>query len=85
MEIILLPKAQEHLLHWQKTNNKIILKKISILIDAIFDDPYTGIGKPERLMYELTGKWSRRIDKGNRIIYEVINDTLFVYALKGHY
>lgn len=84
MEIVFLPKAEEHLLYWQK-NNKPILKRIAELIHSITDDPYKGIGKPEPLKHELAGKWSRRIDKGNRIIYAVADDTVYIYALKGHY
>ena len=85
MEIILLPKAEEHLDYWKKLNNKTILKRIAKLTKSIVDDPYTGLGKPEPLKYELSGKWSRKIDKGNRIVYAVINGVLYIYALKGHY
>ena len=85
MEIILLPKAQEHLRYWQKTNNKTILKRIATLIQAIVHDPFIGIGKPEPLKYELTGKWARRLDKGNRIIYALMDGNLYIYSLKGHY
>lgn len=85
MEIILLPKAQEHLQFWQRVGNKPILKRISLLTKAIIENPYVGIGKPEPLKYELSGKWSRRIDSENRYIYSIENETIFVYALKGHY
>ena len=85
MEIILLPKAQEHLRYWQRSNDKALLKRIAMLIKAIADDPYHGIGKPEPLRYELAGKWSQRIDKENRIVYAVIDNVLYIYALKGHY
>lgn len=85
MEIILLPKAQEHLLYWQKNNNKTLLKRIATLIKAIADDPFNGIGKPEPLRYELAGKWSRRIDKENRIVYAIVDNDLYIYTLKGHY
>ena len=46
--------------------------------------PYKGIGKPEPLKYELSGKWSRRIDKENRFVYAVENNKLIIYSLKGH-
>jgi len=55
------------------------------LIEDIKSHPFTGIGKPEPLKYELTGKWSRRIDKENRIIYALKDNTLFIYTAKGHY
>jgi toxin YoeB len=85
MEIILLQRAKEHLNYWEKTNNKIVLKRISMLIRAIINDPYVGIGKPELLKHELSGKWSRRIDKENRIVYGIVDSVLYIYTLKGHY
>lgn len=84
MEIILLPKAQEHLAFWKKTGNKIILKRIAMLSRAIVDNPFNGIGKPEPLKHQLTGKWSRRIDKENRL-YAIADQTIYVYSMKGHY
>jgi toxin YoeB len=85
MEIVLLPKAEEHLAYWKKTGNKAILKRIAMLTKAIIETPFEGIGKPEPLKHQLAGKWSRRIDYENRYIYTVDKQTLFIYALKGHY
>jgi toxin YoeB len=85
MEIILLPEADKHLSFWKKTGNKNILKKISKLLSSILETPYEGIGKPEALKYELSGKWSRRIDKENRIVYAISDNILYIYSLKGHY
>jgi toxin YoeB len=55
------------------------------LIDAIIENPYKGIGKPEGLKFELAPKWSRRITLEHRMIYLVKNDTIYIYSLKGHY
>ena len=85
MEIILLPKAQEHLDFWKKTGNKIILKRIAILTRAVVDKPFDGIGKPEPLKHEMQGKWSRRIDREHRLVYAIENKVLYIYSLKGHY
>ena len=38
------------------------MNKIKTLLEDIAVHPYTGIGKPEPLKYELAGKWSRRIN-----------------------
>jgi len=70
---------------WKKSGNKAIQKKIEQLILAIIEEPYSGIGKPEPLKYEFSGKWSRRINDEHRIIYELIEDVLYIYSLKGHY
>jgi toxin YoeB len=85
MQIELTTEAQAHLLYWKKTGNKAILKKIDKLTDAILENPHTGIGKPEALKYDLAPKWSRRITTEHRYVYLVLDDTLFVYSLKGHY
>ena len=85
MEIILSEKALEHIEYWRKTNNHSIQKKITELKNAIITEPYKGIGKPEALKYQLTGKWSRRIDKENRFVYTVEDNKLYIYSLKGHY
>ncbi len=85
MEIIYLSKAQEDLEFWIKSGNKTILKKIAQLTEAIIEKPHEGIGKPEPLMYNLSGKWSRRISREHRYVYSVMDDVLFVYSLKDHY
>jgi len=85
MEIVFLIAAQEQLDFWKKTGNKKVLKKISELLRSITETPYHGIGKPEALKHELSEKWSRRIDRKNRIVYIVQENTIYVYSIKGHY
>ncbi|MCC2599232.1 Txe/YoeB family addiction module toxin [Sphingobacterium sp. FBM7-1] len=85
MEIIYLPQAEEDLNYWIKTGNKPILKKIAQLTRAIVASPYEGIGKPEALKYNLAPKWSRRITKEHRYIYQIEDEKLYVFSLKGHY
>jgi len=85
MEIVLSPEALEHIQYWKKENNIAIQERIKALKKAIIISPFKGIGKPEPLKHELAGKWSRRIDRKNRFIYAVENNTLYIYSLKGHY
>jgi toxin YoeB len=85
VEIILLPEAEADLMHWKQSGNKPILKKISTLIQAIVENPFSGVGKPEPLKYQLTGCWSRRINQEHRLIYEIIENKLLIHSLKGHY
>ena len=89
MEVIYSPKAVRDLMFWKKSGNKIIQKKIVQLIIAIQESPFTGIGKPEPLKYELSGSWSRRINEEHRIIYEIHEDStvviLEIQSLKVHY
>lgn len=87
MEIKLLEQAKEDLEYWKKVGNKAIMNKISALLTDIAEHPYTGIGKPEPLRYELAGKWSRRINAEHRIIYSVHEDTIevYVFSMRYHY
>lgn len=85
MEIVYTDKAIDDILYWKKKRNDKVQNRISELVDSIEIDPFKGIGKPEPLKYQLSGKWSRRIDKANRIIYEVLENLIIIHSLKGHY
>jgi toxin YoeB len=76
--------AWEDYLYWQ-TQDKKTLKKINILLRAIEREPYTGIGKPEPLKYDLSGYWSRRIDDFNRIVYRIKGNRLEIIQCGAHY
>lgn len=49
------------------------------------DDPSTGIGKPESLKHNLSGLWSRRISQKDRLIYRFDDESIYVFAIGGHY
>ena len=76
--------AWEEYLSWQSEDKKT-WKSINELIKAIQRNPFRGIGKPEPLKGELTGKWSRRINKKDRLLYEVTNDMIVIIQCKAHY
>jgi len=61
------------------------LKKIHTLLRDITRSPFSGLGKPEPLKFELSGYWSRRINHTDRLIYRIDGDKLIVIACKGHY
>jgi toxin YoeB len=56
MEIELTSEAQKDLEYWKDNNNESILKKIRGLLESIQISPFQGIGKPEALKHELSGK-----------------------------
>ena len=70
--------------YWIKTDKKVA-NKIKKLIDVIREDPFDGIGKPEPLRHELSGMWSRRIDRKNRLIYLVTEEAIILISCLGHY
>lgn len=69
----------------KKSGNKTTLKKLLVLLDELAEHPFTGTGKPEQLKYNLSGLWSRRINREHRLVYEVAKDSVLVYSAKGHY
>jgi toxin YoeB len=76
--------AWEDYLYWQKIDKKI-LKKINGLIKEIQRTPFEGTGKPEQLKYDLAGYWSRRIDQEHRLVYQVTDSEILIYACRYHY
>lgn len=56
-------KAKEDIFYWKKSSNNAILKRIRKLLESILETPFEGIGKPEPLKHNLSGKWYRRINK----------------------
>ncbi len=65
--------------------DKKLLKKTNDLLKDIERSPYDGLGKPEPLKGDLSGYWSRRIDKENRIVYRVENKTIIIVYCGTHY
>ena len=84
MKIVFSKNSWEDYLSWQ-TEDRKILKKINELIKDIQRTPYDGIGKPEPLKYDLTGLWSRRIDREHRLVYQISDEDLLIYSCKYHY
>jgi toxin YoeB len=85
MEVEYKKKAQEDRIYWKQQGNLKIQNRISELIEDICKHPFTGIGNPEPLKYELSGLWSRRITLKHRIVYEVFNKGISILSMKGHY
>ncbi len=56
MEVAFDEVALEDLKYWKKSGNIPVQIKIEKLILAIKESPYSGIGKPEALKHELSGK-----------------------------
>jgi len=84
MKIVFSKNSWEDYISWQKEDKKI-LKKINELIKDILRTPYKGIGKPEPLKYDLTGLWSRRIDREHRLVYQIRGEELLIYSCRFHY
>ena len=76
--------AWDDYMSWQSEDRSIV-KRINELIKDIQRTPYEGKGKPESLKYDLTGFWSRRIDREHRLVYRIEENDLFIFGCKFHY
>jgi toxin YoeB len=84
MLITFTENAWEDYIYWQSIEKKIV-KKINELLKDIQRTPFDGIGRPEALKYDLSGYWSRRIDHEHRLVYQVTENAILVYACRYHY
>ena len=74
----------EDLAYWVSTDRKTALRILE-LVRAVRQDPFTGIGKPEMLRFELAGLWSRRITQEHRLVYEVLPTQIRFHQARYHY
>ncbi len=84
MNITFYPVAWEAYQYWQSTD-KAAFRKINVLIQDSMRHPFKGIGKPEPLKGDLSGFWSRRIDREHRLVYRVRSDMLEIAQCRYHY
>ena len=77
-------ESWEDYLYWQKTDKKI-LSKINDLLKDISRTPFSGLGKPEPLRYDLSGLWSRRLSQKDRLIYRFDDERIYIFAIGGRY
>jgi toxin YoeB len=76
-------KGWEDYVAWQ-TQDKRTLKRINALLKDIMRDPLflAGLDDPEKLKYDLTGEFSRKIDEFNRLVYTIFWKLRFCSALQ---
>jgi toxin YoeB len=84
MKITFSPNSWEEYVSWQ-TEDKKMLRKINELIKDIQRNPFEGKGKPEPLKYDLSGYWSRRIDREHRLVYHFSANEIQIISCRFHY
>ena len=72
-------------LAWWVREDRSLAIRIMRLIEDIQRDPFKGLGNPEPLKHELSGCWSRRIDREHRLVYQVTDQHVRVLACRYHY
>lgn len=85
--VIISEKARQDLLAIRRSGDKSSIRKAEQIIAELYEHPESGTGKPEKLKFDLSGYWSRRINQKDRLIYYIENHivTVTVVSAKGHY
>ena len=83
-EVFWAKRAREDYAYWRRRNSRTA-KRIDDLIGDIKRNPFTGPGKPEPLKHDLTGYWSRRITKEDRLVYRVEGGVIYIAQCRLHY
>ena len=84
MKLTFTREAWEQYTYWQD-NDRATLRKIGRLIEDCLHHPFEGTGKPEPLKGDLSGFWSRRIDREHRLVYRVTGNVLEIAQCRFHY
>ncbi|WP_084355137.1 MULTISPECIES: Txe/YoeB family addiction module toxin [Primorskyibacter] len=88
MRLVFSDQAWEDYQYWVSANDKV-RDRINELIKQCTRTPFKGTGKPEPLKGDLTGWWSRRISREDRIVYRVSgtgdSQSLKIAQLRFHY
>ncbi|KIC35403.1 toxin YoeB [Ruegeria sp. ANG-R] len=84
MKIIFHEQAWDDYLYWQKQDRKL-LARLNSLNKECTRTPFDGTGKPEPLKGQLSGWWSRRLNREHRLVYRVEEDQLLIAQCRYHY
>lgn len=88
MRLLFSDRAWNQYLHWQGDDRRRP-ERVNVLIKECQRDPFRGTGKPEPLGGNLTGWWSRRINREHRLVYRVSGSgeaqTLEIAQCRYHY
>lgn len=85
-KVEILPIAAKHLSILKKSDPSSF-KKAEKLVEELRMHPKTGTGQPECLKRNNGEVWSRKINKKDRLVYEIKEEQILVLVLsaKGHY
>jgi toxin YoeB len=70
---------------WFLDNDKHIATRIRKLLKDVIRNPEGGIGKLEKLKFQLSGYCSRRINQEHRLVYKVEGENVIVLSCRYHY
>jgi toxin YoeB len=85
--VIISERALQEINQIKKSGDKISYRKIFNFLEELEVNPREGTGQTEKLKHQESDIWSRRINKKDRLIYEINEDvvTVIVLSALGHY
>ena len=88
MKLVFSKDAWADYLYWQEHDRQGLIRLNEIIRDVL-RSPLQGIGKPEPLVGNFKGWWSRRITREHRLIYRVRgkdeDQSIEIAACRLHY
>jgi toxin YoeB len=72
-------------LDWIQNDRKAVKKIDALLKDIMRNGAMSGIGKPEPLVGDLAGLYSRHINDKDRLVYRVDDDCIVIASCRDHY
>ncbi|NBC57749.1 MAG: Txe/YoeB family addiction module toxin [Bacteroidetes bacterium] len=87
-QVIFEKKALKDIKKISFSGRKSDKNKLENFLEELKIHPYSGSGNPEQLKHNLSGFWSRRLNKKDRLIYEIIekpDKKVVVISALGHY
>ena len=88
MKLVFSKDAWADYLYWQEHDREGLIRVNEIIRDVL-RSPFNGIGKPEPLVGNFKGWWSRRITREHRLIYRVRgkddDQSIEIAACRLHY
>lgn len=79
------PKIFKIILIFNRKTERWLRKLINLLKSIDRDGAIDSIGKPEKLVGNLSGYDSRRINQEHRLVYTVSDDALWVVSCRYQY
>jgi toxin YoeB len=88
MRLVFSSQSWSEYLFWQEFDRKVSAR-INDLIKETMRTPFAGMGRPEPLVGDMKGFWSRRITQEHRLVYRISGkgdeQTLEIAACRFHY
>jgi len=80
-------EAKGQLEKLKKSGQRTSLNKVFAFLQEIESSPRSGTGKPKPMRHKTVETWSRKINSGDRFVYEILEgeEKIQVTQVLGHY